>query len=165
MRFSDPVGFFFTWTSYGTWLHGDERWSVNRKGETIRDKFVAPNLVLQQEHRELLKHAPSMMDGPMRRVVRLAIERDCEHRGYLLRAVNVRTNHVHAVVLANADPARILNSLKAWATRDLRQSGLVGKDTSIWTKGGSRRWLWNAEDVEGAVDYVLNGQGPDLPEI
>ncbi|MCA8915085.1 MAG: transposase [Planctomycetes bacterium] len=165
MRFNDPIGFFFTWTTYGTWLHGDDRWSVNRKGETIREKFLAPNLTLERTHRSLLKHGQTLLSGPMRRAVREAIERDCEHRGYVLRAVNVRTNHAHMVVLATADPARILNTLKAWATRALREAGLVDKDTSVWTKGGSRRWLWNAEDLAAAADYVINGQGPDLPEV
>lgn len=32
--------YLLTWNTFGTWLHGDERGSVDRKGKTFREKFL-----------------------------------------------------------------------------------------------------------------------------
>jgi len=34
-----------------------------------------------------------------------------------------------------------------------------------WADKGSNRRLWNQQSVARAVDYVLYGQGDDLPEF
>jgi len=36
---------------------------------------------------------------------------------------------------------------------------------SPWADKGSKRYLWNEESIARAVDYVINGQGDDLPEL
>jgi REP element-mobilizing transposase RayT len=90
----------------------------------------------------------------------------CLIRNWLLRAVNVRTNHVHAVVsIGTVRPKRALNDLKSYATRKMRQEGCWLSDRSPWADKGSKRCLWNERSVELAVDYVLNRQGGDLPDF
>ena len=161
MRYSDPLGYMFTVTTYGNWLHGDERGSHGRKGPI---RFHPPNFRLRRWEESKLKHPPIVLNAAQRAVAREAIERECEHRGYTLRALNVRTNHFHAVILTKAPPERVLNGIKAWATRALREARLTGTEQSVWTKGGSRHWLWTEEDVHDACLYVNEGQGVDLPE-
>jgi hypothetical protein len=36
---------------------------------------------------------------------------------------------------------------------------------SPWADKGSERWLWTEKHVSDAVDYVINGQGDDLPKF
>ncbi|MEQ8849023.1 hypothetical protein, partial [Botrimarina sp.] len=76
---------------------------------------------------------------------------------------NVRTNHAHAVVAAAATPERVMNDFKSWATRRLRDSGLVDRSAKVWSRHGSTRYLWDKRAVEAACCYVAEGQGPDLP--
>jgi REP element-mobilizing transposase RayT len=102
--------------------------------------------------------------GPaQRQIVDESIRETCRIRKWSLLALNVRTNHVHVVVTANEDPKLVLNSFKANATRRLRQEGQWRSQSSPWAFKGSKRLLWNEKSVERAINYVLYGQGDDLP--
>lgn len=80
--------------------------------------------------------------------------------------MNVRTNHVHVVVsIGMKEASRALNALKANATRQMREDGNWNSPRSPWADKGSERYLWNERSVALAVDYVVNGQGGDLPEF
>jgi hypothetical protein len=39
------------------------------------------------------------------------------------------------------------------------------KAHSPWADKGSKRYLWNEESLAAAIDYVLNEQGDDLPDL
>jgi len=75
-----------------------------------------------------------------------------------MRAINVRTNHAHSVVSALNYPEPILDAFKSYATRALRQAGLLSADVQPWARHGSTVYLWKERDVEKAVEYVLLGQ-------
>ena len=77
----------------------------------------------------------------------------------------MRTNHVHTVVTANRKPGLVLNAFKANATQQLREDQLWRHHFSPWADKGSKRLLWNERSVANAIDYVLNGQGDDLPSF
>jgi REP element-mobilizing transposase RayT len=79
-----------------------------------------------------------------------------------LQAINVRTNHAHAVVSAQLKPERIADAFKAFATKKLREENLVASELKIWSRGRSRRYLWKPRQVASAIDYVLYSQ-VDLP--
>jgi REP element-mobilizing transposase RayT len=86
-------------------------------------------------------------------------------RGYHLYALNVRTNHVHSVVSNKAKVERMMDSFKAYSTRALRAAGLIGMDYKPWSRHGSTRYLWTEEHIDAASDYVVNGQGGELPRF
>jgi len=160
-----PLAYFISFRTYGTWLHGDERWSVNRKQNKYGTPRIAPNPRLQCAELKLLKHKPVTLDAYQRPVVEKAIREVCQHRGYKLLAVNVRTNHVHTVVSAQLKPEPILQAFQAYATRKLREAGLLSRDVKPWARHGSTPYLWKEKHVERAIEYVLNGQGEDLPSF
>ncbi len=56
-----------------------------------------------------------------------------------------------------------MRQLKAWTTRRLREAGHVAAHAPVWTEGGSRRWLWNADSLRRAIEYVSIYQGDDSP--
>ena len=160
-----PLAYLISFRTYGTWLHGDERGSVNRKQNNYGTPHIAPNPRLQKAERKLLKHPPVTLDGYQRPVVEKAIREVCEHRGYKLLAINVRTNHVHTVVSAQIKPEPILQAFQAYATRKPREAGLLARDVKPWSRHGSTPYLWKEKHVERAIDYVLNGQGDKLPSF
>src|SRR5215813_7961433 len=84
--------------------------------------------------------------------VETAIHETCEKRGWLLRAVNVRTNHAHFVVTAPYRPELALTAFKANATRQMREAGCWRYSYSPWADNGSRRYLWTLRHVERAID-------------
>jgi hypothetical protein len=62
-------------------------------------------------------------------------------------------------------PERALNAFKAYATRQMRRDGNWNEVHSPWADKGSKRYLWNERSLADAIDYVLNEQGEDLPEL
>ena len=78
----------------------------------------------------------------------------------------MRTNHVHVVVsIGLTRPERTLNALKANATRQMREDGNWQESRSPWADKGSQRYLWTERSLSLAIDYVINGQGGDLPDL
>lgn len=163
---SQPRGYLITIRCYGTWLHGDERGSMDRR---IYNRFGGPkrpvNRRLEQSDDRFLKNPPMTFDAIRRKNIEAAIREVCETRGIRLIAINVRTNHVHIVIATNRLPEPIMNSFKSYATRRLRHEGLVGVEEKVWARHGSTRYLWTEEHIGTAVEYVVNGQGAELPSF
>ena len=107
------LAYFLTWTTYGTWLRVDDRgWAeIGDDGVT---RYAEPDPERVAADRERLKHEPIVLSPDMRRVVDRAIRDGCAHRDWRLHALNVRSNHVHALVSANKPIDRALADLKAW---------------------------------------------------
>lgn len=123
-----PLAYLISFRTYGTWLHGDERGSVNRRRNKYGTPRIEPNPRLSNAERQQLKHPPVKLNARQRPAVEKAIREVCDHRRYLLRAINVRTNHVHTVVTAALKPEPILQAFQAYATRKLRRDGLLPGD-------------------------------------
>jgi REP element-mobilizing transposase RayT len=158
-----PKGYFLTWVTYGTWLHGDERGSVDSEHNVPGQDYAPPDARRTAHRTAQLKHPPTRLDDACRQIVRDTVIAHCEFRGWQVRALNVRTNHVHLVVCCGDTPAqRVLDQLKAWCTRRLREARLAGPRTEIWAEGGSKRHLWDSDSLNSAVTYVMDGQGHDL---
>jgi REP element-mobilizing transposase RayT len=157
-----PLAYLITFRCHGTWLPGDSRGYVDRSGNMFGHPTHEPNPRLETAVKRTLTQPVQLLDAPARAAVDTAIREGCAREAWVLRALHVRTNHVHAVVSAAATPARIMSTFKAWATRRLRQQRLCGAQARPWARHGSTRWLWTDHDVEGACSYVLEGQGAPL---
>lgn len=158
-----PLAYLITIRTFGTWLHGDERNSIDRHGKNVYGTpDISPSPKLDKIMTEELKQPKIIFNDAQRKIVEIAINELCEQRAYYLQALNVRTNHAHAVVSAQMKPERIADAFKAFATKKLREEKLFENKLKIWSRGRSRRYLWKPRHVELAIDYVLFGQG-DVP--
>ena len=157
---------FITFRTYGTWQHGDERGSIDRYHNKFRGPRVPTNPVLKKQQDKKLKSEPVFLDGSQRKAVDTAIRQVCSYRGWKLFAINIRTNHVHLVVwLGDARAEWSVGGFKGWGIEALRLDGLWAFSHSPWVDGGSKRYLWKETSVSAACDYVINGQGDDLPDF
>ena len=160
-----PLAYLISFRTYGTWLHGDQRGSIDRFHNRYGSPYVAADRYWHARNRQALKTEPLILNAFQRNSVEAAIIETCGIRKWSLLASNVRTNHVHVVLRADTLPGRVLNALKANATRQLRADGLWAHCFSPWADKGSDRWLWNEQSVARAIDYVLYGQGDQLPDF
>ena len=109
---------------------------------------------------------PVTLDAAQRQSVEAAIRETCKFRQWNLHALNVRTNHIHAVIaIGLIKPERALTALKANSTRQMREDGCWQHGHSPWAEKGSKRHLWNERSVSRAIEYVLYGQGDELPDF
>jgi len=161
-----PIAYLITFRSYGTWLHGDQRGSVDRFSNLYNSPYLPPDWNRRERELKRMKAESVTLNARQRELTERAIRETCVIRDWTLRAINVRSNHVHVVVsIGTAKPERALNDFKAYATRRLRQTGCWRLDRSPWSDKGSKRYLWTQRSVELAIDYVMNRQGEDLPRF
>ena len=159
---SNAVAYLITFHTYGSWLHGTERGSVdqahNQHGTPILEED-AP-----REERAVVNRERDAvdLDEKRRMVVDRTVREVCVHRGWTLHELNVRSNHVHVVVTADAAPEKVMSDFKSYATRRMAEAGAFPPDTKAWSRHGSTRYLWKPEDLAPACAYVREGQGPDM---
>ena len=153
------MAYFLTWPTYGTWLHGDERGSVDRHHNDYGQPRLPGNDRRQKWEASRSKCPPVVLDEQARAIVAQAITDHCSYRAWPLHALAVRSNHVHVVVgNTGLNPERIEAELKAWATRRLREGGHTGKNDRVWVHHASTEYLWDIDSVSQAVDYVNDAQ-------
>jgi len=159
------LAYLVSFRSYGTWLHGDKRGSIDRFHNRYGSPYIQQNTSWHRYNQQRLRTKPLILKASQRKVIEAAIRETCEIREWSLLAFNVRTNHVHTVVTANRNSEVVLYAFKANATRLLRESGLWPHPFSPWARKGSKRNLWNERSVARAIEYVLYDQGDDLPDF
>jgi len=157
------LAYFLSWRCHGTWLPGDERGWVDSANNLYGTPMWEGDESLEGAIREEHEVEGRELDERAREVVRKAIVDHCAHRGWVVLAINVRTNHVHVVVVAPEHrPEVVMGQLKAWATRRLREAELRTAGERVWAREGSTRYLYDDVAVAAAVDYVVNRQGEEL---
>lgn len=157
-----PLAYLITFTTFGTWLHGDARGSVDRGHNIPGTPHLAASSRRVAAECSRARQPSVTFDAAARKAVEQAIVEVCAYRDWTLHAYSVRTNHVHVVACAPVRPEAVLHDFKAYATRALRKACATSSLRSPWTAGGSARYLWKPDDVEAACAYVSEGQGPDL---
>jgi REP element-mobilizing transposase RayT len=161
----EPLAYFLTWSTYGTWLPGDERgWIEYQQG------WQLPDPVRKLEAEARMTEDTCRLDREQRAVVERQIAETCHVRGWELHAVNCRSNHTHVVVTADQAPKLVRNQLKAWCTRRLKELEVVhqqalGRERDAaalrenwWAERGSQRFINDPESLEAAIRYVHDGQ-------
>ena len=157
----EPVAYFITWPTYGTWLPGDERgWVKNGEG------WQLPNPMRELEAHAKMTEGACILDAEQRELVQQTITQHCQIRGWELHAVNCRTNHVHVVVTADRSPSEVRVQFKAWSTRRLKElekrRGMKQVRENWWAERGSDRFINDNDSLELATVYVRDYQ--DDPE-
>ena len=155
-----------TFRCYGTWLHGDERGSTNRFNNKYQTPHLEANVIWENQNKAKLKFEAVTLDSQQREIVEKTIREVCKFRDWVLHAINVRTNHVHTVIsTGNYSADAALNAFKAYSTRKLKESNCWKFSHSPWSNKGSKRFLWNEKSLEVAIEYVISGQGGELPNF
>ncbi len=151
---SKTLAYFLTRTTYGSWLHGDRRGSVDRRNASPGMEYYPPNPAWERAERRRMKYPVVRLSAEQRRIVETSIKKHCRHRGWQLIALNCRSNHVHLILQTDrTSPERAMTELKAYATRALRKAGLASEGR-IWTRGASTRHLNSQASLKTAKQYV-----------
>jgi REP element-mobilizing transposase RayT len=145
--------YFITWTTYGTWLPGDSRgWKKTGHGEQ------PPQPRLEEWCRQRLNADPVILSPIQRKKVDQSCRDHVVYRGWKLHAINVRSNHVHVLVMADISRFRVRDQLKAYATRPLRKHPERITSPKIWSRGGDCRIIDDEDGLKQVIDYINNRQ-------
>ena len=140
------LGYMITWTTYGTWLQGDER------GYVKNGKICPENKVLRETNKQLQTRTAIRLSETQRKLVHEAIIKEAERQGQRICAVAVRSNHVHLVAEYIPQPlSTLLAYYKRAARLALHATGLNGK---VWAKGYDKRFCFDQATLEQRIKYV-----------
>jgi REP element-mobilizing transposase RayT len=162
-----------TWTTYGTWLPGDDRGFVSnvRDGDGPELRHNTPGTTPDAKVRGLVIDSRERMLGPtvylnavQAGFVLEQLHETARYRGWELAAVAVMANHLHLVVGVPDDPEpdTLLRDFKSYASRRLNAVFAKPASGTWWTQSGSRRKLPNDTAVRAAVEYVKRQHSPLL---
>jgi len=142
------VGYMLTWTTYASWLQGDERGYVKEGRMLCADKgLVALCEKFQKGHAAKLR-------SDEKDIVRRAILDEAQRIGRNVEALAVCSNHVHLVLRYSPEPiGRTVSRFKNVASAALRSHGRAGR---VWTRGFDKRFCFNPDDMTRRIRYVNN---------
>jgi len=90
------LAYYITFTTYGTWLHGDKRGSIIRENGV--PLTLGKHTGINKHEYQQLKDDPVTLDPVKRRIVLEIIIKHCKIRQWHLYAAHIRSNHIHLVV-------------------------------------------------------------------
>jgi len=140
------VGYMITWTTYGTWLQGDERGYV-KSGKVLRE-----NKALENANRNNLKRETVRLNDQQRQIVREAILKEADSHSQQVYTLAVCSDHVHLVTNYVHTPIEKLVWAYKYATAAaLHEDGFAGK---VWTKGYDKRFCFDNKTLQQRIKYV-----------
>jgi REP element-mobilizing transposase RayT len=147
------IAYFHTWTTYGTWLPGDDR------GWYCRDYGTQdPNSEIHFASRLRMTEHAVILNPSQRIIVEAVVAEHCRFRNWILHAVHCRSNHVHVAVSAGEIPIKHpREQFKAWCTRRLKVTFPTRQHW--WTERGWDNYIDTDEELSEVVRYIVEGQG------
>ncbi|MGA2915839.1 MAG: transposase [Sedimentisphaerales bacterium] len=140
------IAYMVTWTTYGTWLQGDERGYV-KDGETLE-----PNPSLKKSNLLSLEQPIIKLTSQQKNIARNAILEEAKRINHNIHAVAVYSNHIHIVAENNRIPInQAVKRYKNVATAALKRTGL---NTKLWTKGFDKRFCFTEKQLKHRIEYV-----------
>jgi REP element-mobilizing transposase RayT len=142
------LGYMITWTTYGTWLQGDER------GYVKNGRILPGDETLKQANEQLQVQDKVVLSKAQQQVVRQAIIKEAQSQNQRILAMSVNATHVHIVAEYNPQPIdNIVGYYKKTARLALKDTGHEGK---TWTKGYDKRFCFDQETLQHRIKYVQN---------
>jgi hypothetical protein len=140
------LGYMITWTTYGTWLQGDER------GYVTKGKIYLPNSGLMRANKQAQLQDIVKLSRTQQRVAQAAIIEEARLHGQRLFAVAVLPTHIHIVGEYIEEPiSRVVAYYKKAARIALRAMGRTGK---VWTRGYDKRYCFDQKTLQRRIQYV-----------
>ncbi len=143
-----PIAYFITFTTYGTWLHGQAPGSVDREHNRFNTPWLAPNPDQRAINRQRMAQEPYCLDEPRRRVIRVMPSwRNAGSAGGISSpcmsvpttcTLWFRRTGIRSSSCARAKPTRANNSMMLGLTIEIANAGLP---TEVRNTCGTRTQL------------------------
>ena len=138
-----------TWTTYGTWLQGEN------KGWVKDGKVFGGNKNILLQNQKNLKNEPIRLKRREKEIVRNCILEQAQRRGEKIKALSVFSNHVHVVIAGSYENIELVTrKYKAGATAALHKAGFACNQ-KIWTTGVDKRYCFDNKELHARVKYVM----------
>ena len=150
-------GYMLTWTTYGTWLQGDER------GFVKNGQILPGNKGLEKFNSEIQKYEAVKLNSQQQKVVEQGIVEKADTIGQKIFALAVCSNHVHIVLENIIEPVGKIASCYKNAGRMALRTG--GFNKRLWTRGFDKRFCFNINDLNRRTQYVIKHENSISPGV
>ncbi|MFA5422848.1 MAG: transposase [Phycisphaerae bacterium] len=140
------LGFMLTWTTYGSWLQGDNR------------KYVKDGKILDGDEKlyEICKHlqkSPAVkLNRNDRQIIQRAILSEAQRIKLEVGALAVCSNHVHLLLRYSPMPiGSLVSRFKNVSTFALKQHG---RSERVWTRGFDKRFCYDNDRFDAYIKYI-----------
>jgi hypothetical protein len=140
---SETIAYMVTWTTYGTWLQGNDRPYV-KNGQILEE-----NKPLADANKETLEKDPVRLNKKQRRIVEEAIRQKADLFEQRIYALAVYSNLLVEYIPKSID--FVVQHYKAADLMALRKAGILGK---VWTKGYDKRYCFDEATLQKKIEYV-----------
>jgi REP element-mobilizing transposase RayT len=164
----DVGALFLTWTTYGTWLPGDERGHVSNtlhrdggfdpKQNRPGTPYAADDAYTRERAKQLQKWESVWLSASQALVVAQSLAGVSVQRGWMMLRASVMSNHVHALVIrCPLEGAAVRRVLKGNCQAALSEA--AGQSHRWWTAGGSDRKRSGDESIAATTRYIADQPG------
>jgi REP element-mobilizing transposase RayT len=154
-----------TWTTYGTWLPGDERGFVSPKFENEQTEkrnnrfgtqYDSHRPDLNQIARTKIIGQPVLLNKNQAEVLKRQFLETAVFRGWSIRSAAIMPNHIHLLtgVAGDPDPSNLLRDFKSYGSRELNKHFEHPESGTWWTEQGSKRKVTDDEHLQTVVNYI-----------
>ncbi|MGE3180372.1 MAG: hypothetical protein AB7N71_01980 [Phycisphaerae bacterium] len=151
---SDPLGYLITFSIFGTRLHGDERGSVDRQHNVYGEPTLGIDHKRNERAKDRMGSAEVRLTNDQQCAVEDAMKEIAARGGWELSAISAADDHVHVVLSGEAQPQKIRALAKRWLSDFLNARWRQDAPSGWWAEGGSCKYLWDADSLRRAVEYV-----------
>ncbi|MDD5327031.1 MAG: transposase [Phycisphaerae bacterium] len=135
-----------TWTTYGSWLPGDNR------GYVKEGRILPADNKLLQANKARQKSPTVKLKAQEKKIVRKEILAEAKKIGHEIIVLAVCTNHIHLLARPHSQSIEDLaGKYKSLTTRALWKYGREGR---IWTKGYDKRFCFSEDELIQRTRYV-----------
>ena len=138
---ANTLGYMVTWTTYGSWLQGDER------GFVKDGSILPPDSDLNEINVRNLQKQPVYLTPAQKQIVNKA-----EKLKQNILALTIAEKHVHLVVAYDGTP--IESSARHYKNASLvalRKFGFTGR---VWSTGFNKRFCFDDRALHNCINYV-----------
>ncbi len=121
MQEKNAWAYFLTFRTYATFLHGDERLSVDRFHNNPGFPKISSDIQLKKTMQDSCKEEAFVLNAPQRETTLQSFIKTCDYFSWNLFAAHVRTNHAHIILQSNIVKEKTMLKLKAYATQALKK--------------------------------------------
>lgn len=141
------IAYMLTWTTYGSWLQGDER------GWVKDSKTFESCSVLEEINKDIMQKPAVELDQKQKSYALACIIDKAVKLGQKIYAAAVCHNHVHLIVeCIGMEIGKIISYYKHAIRLSLQDNGFCGK---LWTKGYDTRYYDTTQEISEKIEYVL----------
>jgi hypothetical protein len=145
---SEMIAYMATWTTYGTWLPGDERGYVDNKGQ-----LQNADEKLFEKSKELQQSPIVKLNSSEKKIAKQTILDEARRIGHKIIILAVCSNHVHLLAKPYQEPInKVIGRYKSLTTRTFWEYGRKGK---IWTRGFDKQFCFTEKELTARMIYIL----------